>query len=82
MKRLWFFLGLMTMVGCTTVFPPTLTYLPDGRQGYTIECSDSTQCYQEAGWICGGRGYEIVAAKFYGAYSLSLITRSVIIACQ
>ena len=38
MKRLWFFLGLMTMGGCAIVLPPTMTYLPDGRRGYTIEC--------------------------------------------
>jgi uncharacterized protein YceK len=79
MKRLWFFLGIMTMVGCATVLPPTMTYLPDGRQGYTIECSDSMECYQQAGWTCGGRGYEIVAAKIY---SPSILTQSVVIACK
>ena len=79
MKRLWFFLGLMPMVGCAIVLPPTMTYLPDGRRGYTIECSESLECYQQAGWICGGRGYEIVAAK---VYSTSILTRSVVIACK
>ena len=62
MKQLWFFLGLMPMVGCAIVLPPTMTYLPDGRRGYTIECSESLECYQQAGWVCGGRGYEIAAA--------------------
>ena len=82
MKRLWFFLGIMTMVGCSIVLPPTLTYLPDGRPGYTIECSESMECYQQAGWVCGSRGYEIVAAKVYGASSPSILTRSVVIACK
>jgi hypothetical protein len=40
------------------------------------------ECYQQAGWICGGRGYEIVAAKVYGAYSTSILTRTVVIACK
>lgn len=79
MKQLWFLLGIMTMVGCAIVLPPTLTYLPDGRQAYTIECSESMACYQQAGWTCGGRGYQIVAAK---AYTTSILTQSVVIACQ
>jgi hypothetical protein len=82
MKRLWFLLGIMTMVGCAIVVPPTLSYLPDGRQGYMIECSESIDCYQQAGWICGSRGYEIMAAKVYGTYSSFIITRSVLIACK
>jgi hypothetical protein len=82
MKRLWFVLGIITMVGCSTILPPTLTYLPDGRAGYTIECSESTQCLQYVGWICSDRGYELVSAKVYGALSTSLISRSVIIACK
>jgi hypothetical protein len=82
MKRLWCLLGIMTMVGCSTILPPTLTYLPDGRAGYTIECSESQQCLQYAGSICSWRGYELVSAKVYGALSTSLTGRSVVIACK
>jgi hypothetical protein len=82
MKRLWLLLGLMPLVGCAIVFPPTVTYLPDGRRGYTIECSDSMECYQQAGWVCGGRGYEIAAAKVYGAYSPTILSHNVVIACK
>jgi hypothetical protein len=82
MKRLWLFLVVMTMVGCAISLPPTLTYLPDGRQAYTIECSESTECYQQAGWICGSRGYEITAAKVYGIYGPAIITRSMVFACK
>ena len=82
MKRLWLCLGIMTLAGCAMVLPPTLTYLPDGRPGYSIACSDSLECYEQAGWVCGGRGYDVVAAKVYGAYSLSLLSRSMIFACK
>jgi hypothetical protein len=82
MKWLWVVLGLVTMVGCAIVLPPTATYLPDGRRGYTIECSESMECYQQAGWVCGGYGYEVVAAKVYGAYSTSILTHNVVIACK
>ena len=79
MKRLWFFLGLMPMVGCAIVTSPTVTYLSDGRRGYTIECSESLGCYEQAGWICGDRGYETVAAQ---VYRVAILTRSVVIACK
>jgi hypothetical protein len=80
MKRLWFLLGITTMVGCAIASQPTLTYLPDGRQAYTIACTESTECLEQAGWVCGRQGYQLVAAKNYG--SISILTQSVVIACK
>jgi hypothetical protein len=85
-------IGLM---GCATT-SPRQTYLPDGRQGYVIECagvhSSWGDCYQQAGEVCGLQGYEVLAqtgdqghqsgASPYGAYSQTLITRSLVIACK
>ena len=37
------------------------------------------ECYQQAGWVCGSRGYELVAAK---VFSTSILTRSMVITCK
>ena len=61
-----------------------------------IECPGSTgswgDCYQQAGELCGLQGYEVLAqtsdqgystaANPYGAYSETVISRSLVIACK
>lgn len=79
--------------GCATA---TKMYTPDGRVGYTIECSGAAnswgKCYEKAGQTCGARGYDIisrtgdkgsmVSGNQYGLYGGSVITRDLIIACK
>ena len=54
---------LAMVAGCTTAKD---VYLPDGTLGYHVGCSgtafatDSADCYQKAGEICGAKGYTIV----------------------
>lgn len=72
------------------------TYMPDGRLGYNINCSGQAlswgECYQKAGEICGGKGYDILAqtgdqgstmaANQFGLYGGAVITRSLVVACK
>ena len=79
MKRLWFFLGLMPIVGCTIASSPTVTYLSDGRRGYTIECSESLACYEPPAGSAAIVGYKTMMAQ---VYRTAILTRSVVIACK
>ena len=40
-----------------------LTYLPDGKEGYSINCSGAAvpinACFEKAGALCGSRGYNV-----------------------
>lgn len=72
------------------------TYTPDGREGYSIECSGSAlswgRCLEKAGSLCGARGYEVlersgdegsvVGAGQYSMYGGSVITRTMLIVCK
>jgi len=44
----------------------TTTYGPDGREAHALNCSgwarSWSMCAVKAGEICGGRGYEVIAA--------------------
>ncbi len=54
---------LAMLAGCTTAKD---VYLPDGTLGYHVRCSgavfatNSADCYQKAGEICGAKGYTTV----------------------
>ena len=52
-------LGLV-LAGCTSAKPITT---PDGRQGYTVECSESVltweDCFERADLLCKGRNYDV-----------------------
>jgi hypothetical protein len=58
----------MAMASCVTA---DKTFLPDGRQGLSIDCSGSAlnwgMCERKAGDICKERGYDVVSAKQDGA---------------
>lgn len=85
-----------SVVGLAACATASQTYTPDGRPGYTIECSGQAlnwgMCYQKAGELCGSKGYDIlaqtgdqgatVAANQFGLYGGSVITRSMVIACK
>ncbi len=81
------------LCGCTT---QKTIYLPDGRQGYSINCSGAAnsweQCFTKAGEICKANGYETVtkagdqgatfSATQYGAFGGSVMNRVMLIACK
>src|SRR4051812_3774484 len=81
------------LAGCATSDD---VYLPDGRTGYTINCSGSALswdlCYSKAGEICQAKGYEIVAkdgeqgatvaGTQYGVFGNTTANRSLMIACK
>jgi uncharacterized lipoprotein YmbA len=96
MTRWIVLLSVFALVGCATTTPPKQTYLPDGRHGYVIDCSGHggtwSDCFRQAGDLCSARGYAVVAQEGdtgyqvgtppYGAYNMSVQTRSLIIACN
>ena len=59
--------NLVLIVACATLLGACAsarkTYLPDGRLGYAVQCSNSdeswTDCYRWAGNACGGRGFDV-----------------------
>lgn len=81
------------LAGCAT---QKAVYLPDGRQGHSINCSGSALswdlCYQKAGELCQAKGYDILAKEGeqgstitdtqYGVIGTSTMTRTLLIACK
>lgn len=71
-------------------------YLPDGREGHSINCSGSALswdlCYQKAGELCKTKGYDVVAkdgeqgamvtGNQYGVFGGSIMDRTLLIACK
>ena len=53
--------AVLSLLGCATA---KQTYTPDGRAGYTVDCSGDvltwSYCYQKAGDLCGARGYDLL----------------------
>jgi hypothetical protein len=87
-KKLVFGTIAISMLACAT---PKPVYLPDGRQGFAIDCSDNNfagagwnACYSHAGKACGARGYDIISRQgnqqssaFGNAYGMSAGTREI-----
>jgi len=83
----------VVLSGCAT---SSKTYTPDGREGFSIDCSGNAlswgKCYEKAGDLCGARGYDLleksgdqgsrVTANQYGLYGGSVMSRSMVIACK
>lgn len=81
---------------CVSCATSKKTYLSDGSQGHSINCSGSAMswghCAEKAGELCGTAGYEIVSrtgdqgatvsATQYGVYGGSIINRSMLIKCK
>ena len=94
MKNLGIILLVVAVLGgCAT---SRQTYTSDGQQGYSINCSGSAlnwgMCYEKAGEICGGKGYEVlqksgdqgamISGTQFGLFGGSVINRSMIIKCK
>jgi hypothetical protein len=60
-SRLLILTTVLSLLGCATA---RQTYTPDGRAGYTVDCSGEvltwSYCYQKAGDLCGARGYDLL----------------------
>lgn len=83
----------LLMTGCAT---QKTTYLPDGSQGYSIDCSGQAlnwgMCDTKAGQTCGSRGYEVVrrdgeqsptaVANSTGLYAGAFVQRTMLIKCK
>jgi hypothetical protein len=63
MTTLSMYLYLCALAGCAVERP---TYLADGRQGHSIDCSGAAlnwgYCERKAGELCQARGYDVVSA--------------------
>ena len=71
-------------------------YTPDGKKGYTIDCSGSAlnwgMCYEEAGRLCKEKGYDVLAkegdrnstvagsSQFFGGGTFN--SRSMLVVCK
>jgi len=80
-------------VGCADSEP---TFTSSGQKGHSIDCSGGMstwgECYEEAGELCGTRGYRILdkigdkeSSAYAGKdalYAESSNTRSMIIQCK
>lgn len=76
---------MLILAGCTSAEE---TYMPDGRKGYAINCSSHgiivsgwSDCYAEAGNLCGQRGYDIVEKSTPPLVGTEN-KRSLVIACK
>jgi hypothetical protein len=93
MKSMLLLAAIVALSACASA---KKTYTPDGRIGYTIDCSGAAlnwgKCFEKAGKICGSKGYDIlersgeqgdvVSANQYGAFGGSVIYRTMVIACK
>lgn len=94
MKRTLVLIGVIMVLGGCAI--SSKTYTPDGREGFSIDCSGSAlswgKCLEKAGDLCGARGYEVlersgdtgsvVGGGQYSLYGGSVITRTMLIACR
>lgn len=93
MKKVLTLLALVTLGGCATA---SSTYLADGKQGLSIDCSGEAmswaKCYEKAEASCAGTGYTIIATdgspalaqseKTLGADVGNFKSRTVVVACK
>ena len=91
--RLLVLLLVLALAGCTSIKPITL---PDGRQGYTVDCSGRVltweDCFERADLLCKGRNYDVytrpgeesplIAAEPQHLRDHPTTTRSMVIACK
>lgn len=72
MKRSAILSSAILLSACAT---STVTYLPDGSRGHSIQCSGSAlswaQCEQKAGALCKSAGYQVVSRQEDSGASIS-----------
>ena len=84
---------ILLIAGCADSEP---VFTASGKKGHSIDCSDGIstwgECYEEAGELCGTRGYRVlekmgdkelsIYAGNDGLFGESSNTRSMIIQCK
>lgn len=83
--------------GCASSSSASLINLPDGRQGFTLNCSGSdahtswAKCYELAGQSCGASGYDVVSkdgddaatgGSVNGVFSANIRNRTLVVRCH
>ncbi|UVJ46071.1 hypothetical protein NVV94_11290 [Pseudomonas sp. LS1212] len=85
--------AVLALTGCATAAP---TYLKNGEQGLSIDCSGGAmsweQCYKKAEASCPARGYDIIGTngtpalkeseKTLGADIGNYTSRSLVVLCK
>ena len=93
MNRLLALTAVLALSGCATA---SNTYLANGEQGLTIDCSGEANswasCYEKADASCAGTGYRIVGTegtpslkeseKTLGVDVGNFKSRSVVVVCK
>ncbi|MBB2886228.1 MULTISPECIES: hypothetical protein [Pseudomonas] len=90
MKRFLPLIAVLALSGCAT---SETTYLKNGEQGLTIDCSGEANawasCYEKADASCAGTGYRIVGTpstkesdKTLGVDVGNYKNRSVVVVCK
>ena len=93
MKKILTLLVLATLGGCATA---SNTYLADGKQGLSIDCSGEAmswaKCYEKADASCAGTGYTIIGTdgspsvkerdKTLGVDVGNFNSRNIVVACK
>ena len=93
MKKALTLLALLALGGCATA---SNTYLADGKQGLSIDCSGEAmswaKCYEKADASCAGTGYSIVGTdgspavkesdKTLGVYVGNFNSRNIVVVCK
>jgi hypothetical protein len=72
---------LSTVLALTGCIPAALLHTPDGRYGYSIDCSMEifswARCFEKASQLCGAAGYTLVPRS-----DCVSPTRTLVIACK
>lgn len=95
-KRIGLILSMLSLFSVFSCATSKQIYTADGQRGYSITCSGQAlnwgMCYEKAGEICGGKGYDIleksgeqgatVSMSQYGLFGGSTMNRIMIIKCK
>ncbi|WP_347554089.1 hypothetical protein [Robbsia sp. KACC 23696] len=87
----------VALAACESSQTTQLIHLPDGTNGFTINCSGSdarqswAQCYESAGRACGASGYDVVSKEgddtatggsVNGLFSANIRNRALVVRCH
>ncbi|SDV49762.1 hypothetical protein [Chitinasiproducens palmae] len=90
-------LSAAVATGCATKSATTMIHLPDGQQGFALNCSGSdagaswAECFRRAGEACGPSGYDIVSkdgseggagGSVNGLFQANITTRTMVVKCH
>lgn len=93
MKKALMIIPILALGACAS---SSMTYGPDGRPAYTLNCSGTIRtwgmCLEKAGKLCGQAGYDVLQTSSDNGftagggsgsfYAGSVMTRSMLIECK